>query len=135
MNKKIILCLLVLLITFTFVGCKKEEEVPPESPPTVKTRLLIELDEYKDLKVEDIVSLDIIKYTEGGDQRETVTDQEEINNVFNTLSNTKIGEETQRTCEDNTTVYRFTTKDGKNYSIEFECSWLVLGNKRYNIVK
>ena len=54
MNKKILLCLLVLLITFTFVGCKKEEEVPPESPPTVKTRLLIELDEYKDLKVEDI---------------------------------------------------------------------------------
>ena len=131
MNKKIILCLLVLLITFTFVGCKKEEEVPPESPPTVKTRLLSELDEYKDLKVEDIVSLDIIKYTEGGDQRETVTDQEEINNVFNTLSNTKIGEETQRTCEDNTTVYIFNLVDDSTVSVEIECSWVVIGNERY----
>ncbi len=129
--KKLLIC--IFMVTILLVGCKKEEEVL--TPPTMKTRLLIELDEYKDLKVEDVVSLEIVKYTEGGDQRETITDTEEINRIFNNLSKTKIGEETKRACEDNTTVYNFNTKDGKKYSIEFECQWLVLGNKRYSIVK
>ena len=134
MNKKLIICVFILLMTITFVGCKKEEP-KEDTPPVVKSTPLMEMDQYKDLNIDDVVSLDTIKYTEGGDNRETTTDKEEILARYNNLKNVTIGEETDRACEDNTTVYTFHTKDGNKYTFEFECSWLVVGNKRYNIVK
>lgn len=131
MNKKILI-ILVLLLTITLVGCKKEE--PKKDEPKVEEKNIFELDKYKDLVEADIESFETVKFTEGGDIRETTTDKTEIARVYNMLSKTKITDETDRACDDNTTVYNLKTKD-KTYSFEFECSWFVYNGKRYNVAK
>ena len=133
MNKKLLI-VLVLLLTLTLVGCKKENEEPKKDEPKVEEKSVLELDKYKDLVESDIESLETVKYTEGGDNRETTTDKTEIARVYNMLSKTKIADETDSACDDNTTVYILKTKD-KSYSFEFECSWFVYNGKRYNVAK
>ena len=125
--KKKLLIVLVLLLTLTFVGCKKEET-------KVEEKSILELENYKDLVKSNIETVETVKYTEGGDDRNTTADRIEIERVYNMLSQTKITDETDRACEDNTTVYNLKTRD-KTYSFEFECSWFVYNGKRYNIAK
>lgn len=125
--KKKLLIVLVLLLTLTFVGCKKEET-------KVEEKSILELENYKDLVKSNIETVETVKYTEGGDDRNTTADRMEIERVYNMLSQTKITDETDRACEDNTTVYNLKTRD-KTYSFEFECSWFVYNGKRYNIAK
>ena len=130
--KKKLLIVLVLLLSITLIGCKKEE--PKEDEPKVVEKYIMELDNYKDLILDDVISIEKVKYTEGGDIREDITDKEEITSTYNMLKGTKISDETTRTCDDNTTVYILKTKD-KSYSFEFECSWFVYNGKRYNVAK
>ena len=125
--KKKLLIVLVLLLTLTFVGCKKEET-------KLEEKSILELENYKDLVKSNIETVETVKYTEGGDDRNTTADRIEIERVYNMLSQTKITDETDRACEDNTTVYNLKTRD-KTYSFEFECSWFVYNGKRYNIAK
>ena len=125
--KKKLLIVLVLLLTLTFVGCKKEET-------KVEEKSILELENYKDLVKSNVETVETVKYTEGGDDRNTTADRMEIERVYNMLSQTKITDETDRACEDNTTVYNLKTRD-KTYSFEFECSWFVYNGKRYNIAK
>ena len=39
------------------------------------------------------------------------------------------------TCDDNTKIYVFNMDNGSSISVEIECDWVVLGNKRYEIIK
>lgn len=112
-------------------GPKEEQK---KEPPKVEEKYVMELDNYKGLLLNDIVSIEKIRYTEGGDQREEITEKEEITRTYNMLNRTKIGELTERACEDNTTVYVLKTSD-KSYSFEFECDWFVYSGKHYNVVK
>ena len=136
MNKKIIV--LLLLFTFTLVGCDKIKEKIKQTiddPPIKESIPLFEFDKYKDFILDNVESLSITKYTEGGASEEKVTEQTEIQSTYNMLSKINIGNETTRACEDNTTVYKFTMKDGTTTTFEIECDWLVVGNKRYEIEK
>ena len=120
--------LLVGILVFVLLLPKEKEE------PKQEEKYVMELDNYKGLLLNDIVSIEKIRYTEAGDQREEVTDKEEITRIYNMLNSTKIGTLTNRACEDNTTVYVLKTTD-KNYSFEFECEWFVYSGKRYNVIK
>lgn len=93
-----------------------------------------DLDIYNDIKIDEVKSVDVTKYTEGGDNRETYKEKEDIMSFYKMIGETKLGEETEQTCDDNTTVYTFNMNDDK-VSFEFECNWLVLDGKRYLIVK
>ena len=132
MKKILVLVLAVLLLT----GCneKKKEEKPNDNQPK-EYEYLFDFDNYKNIKLDDINKIVKIRYTVAGDAREDITDKSEISTLYNSLKNLKIGEETERACEDNTTVYKFIMNDGNSYSIEIECDWFVIGKKHYNIVK
>ena len=111
---------LFLIVAFlTLVGCSKKVLTP-----------LMEYDTYKNIKEDNIKKIEIIKYTEGGDQREEV-DHDSIIKVYNDLNKIKIGKESNTTCEDNTTVYIITLTDDTKENIEIECDNIVINNKRY----
>lgn len=136
MNKKIIV--LLLIFTFMLVGCDKIKEKIKQTvddPPIKESIPLFEFDKYKDFIIDNVTSLSIIRYTEGGADEEKITVQDKIQNTYNMLSKINIANETTKACEDNTTVYRFTMKDGTTTVIEIECDWLVVGNKKYEIEK
>ena len=136
MSKKIIV--LLLIFTFMLVGCDKIKEKIKQTvddPPIKESIPLFEFDKYKDFIIDNVTSLSIIRYTEGGADEEKITAQDKIQNTYNMLSKINIANETTKACEDNTTVYRFTMKDGTTTVIEIECDWLVVGNKRYEIEK
>ena len=130
MKKRVIILILVVLLA---VGCEKKEE--KEEKKVVEPFLLMELDNYKNIKLEDISSIEVVKYTVAGDNRITYDDYNDINEIFTMLKSVKLKDKTDMVCEDNTTVYVIRTKDDEKYSIEFECNWVIIGKDRYLVFK
>ncbi|MBQ3468589.1 MAG: hypothetical protein IJH18_00805 [Bacilli bacterium] len=97
----------------------------------ISTKLL-DNDEYKDISLDKINYIEIIKYTEGGDEREKITDQASISRIYNSLNSIELRGLTDRACEDNTTIYAIFLKNGVRKAIEFECDWIIINGKRYN---
>ena len=128
MKKKIIIISIILVIIFFIVY--KLTTVPKK----VVITTLKENKEYKNVKVSDIKDIHVNKYTEGGLDSNIVTG-EEARKLYNSLSNIKYGEETDQACEDNSTIYIVNLKNGKYKTITIECDWIIIGEKRYMIVK
>jgi hypothetical protein len=128
--KKVVILLLAVLL---FSGC---EELPKEEKKNepVKYSSIFDYEDYKEIKLDNIESITLIKYGMDGDKTKEITDKDEIEKLYNTLKELKVGEETPRSCEDNTTIYRFNMSNGKSVSIEIECDWFVINRKHYNIV-
>ncbi len=129
MKKKILIILAVLIIIFFIIY---RLTIKPES---VKTTYLNDNKEYKNMSSSEIKDIHINRYTEGGLDTKIVTNEEEINSLYNKLINIKYGNETDMACEDNTTVYIINFNDGTSKSINIECDWIIIGNKRYMIEK
>lgn len=130
MNKRIIIIIVVILVlcVLLFFGIKVK-------PVKEDGKLLFDFLNQEEFDIEDIESVKYIRYTEGGDNTITYTDSDNIKSMYNSVKNIRVGKETNRACEDNTTVYIFNMKDNTQFKVEIECDWVVIGNKRYNIVK
>ncbi len=127
--KKILLILMTIVI---ITGCSTNSETKKNNPIDIKEGTpLLAFDEYKDFDFNNVKSLTVIKYRESGVNEEEITNIDEIQSSYNGLSRITILNESKMSCDDNTTIYRYNMKDGKKYSFEFECEWLVIGNKRY----
>ena len=124
MKKKFLVSLIIIISLFVLIGCtyKKEE-----------TKTLKTLKYFRDITLNDIQKIEIIRYTEAGDNHKEETDINEITTTYNMISNIKVGKETDMVCEDNTTVYVFYLNSDKKISIEIECDWIILDGKRYLI--
>ena len=118
MMKKAIILLLMGILMIT--GCGVLDEAIS----------LMEYGDYAKITEDNIEGIKIIRYTEGGDDSSTVS-EDAIIKVYNNLKQKKIGRETKMTCEDNTTVYIFTLTDGTEMTVEIECGLAVIDNKRY----
>ena len=142
MKKKMYIALIIIAVFALIVGIYKitaNDTEPKENkePTTKKTpttgKSVLDHDYYKGLSLEDIVSIEVVFYGEGGEQSKTYTEQDDIERIYNGWKNTKLGKETQQACEDNTTVYIFKLKDNATISIEKECDWVIINKKRYLI--
>ena len=122
----IIIMIIVLTYFNNLSAPTKEDKIEPT--------LLFEMPQYKDKKLDNITKIEVNKYTVGGLIPEVIEDKEEINKTMYSLLNMKLGEETNQSCEDNTTIYIITTED-ETIKIEKECDWVIIGEKRYLIVK
>lgn len=136
MNQKNILFILGIIIPIIIMAIA----VPPllkvkENKEPTKIVSLMEMEPYKNLKMEDVIEIEKLRYTEGGMEPITITDKDEINKTLYYLLNMKLGDETERACEDNTTVYVIKTNDEKEIKVEIECDWVIISGKRYLIVK
>ena len=121
--KKFIYILITLLSLFFIIGCKKDEIY------------LISKDEYKDLIKENIKSVSKISLTESGREEINYNEKEEIYQIYNYISNIKITTETKMAFDDNTNIYIFNMNNNKKITIEIECDWVLINNKRYLISK
>ncbi|MBQ6497768.1 MAG: hypothetical protein IJI58_03535 [Bacilli bacterium] len=126
-----ILLIAVLVFVFTNINFEKEEKGVPNTK--IKDMSVLDHDYYKGLTLEDIISVTIIKYSEGGANEKTYNTEEDIKKYYNYWKNKKLGKETNQTCDDNTTTYIFMLKDNASISIEKECDWIIINNKRYLI--
>ena len=132
MKKKCALVIFTALLVVLVTGCGTKSNTSKENPiDIIEGTPLLEFDEYKNFDFNNVASLTILKYTEGGVNEEEVTDMEEIQRDYNGLRKITVLNESKRACEDNTTIYRYNMKDGTKYAFEFECEWLVIGSKRY----
>ena len=111
------------LLLITQVGCGKQSE----------DISIMDLDEYKDIDPSAISSINYITLTEAGRNDEMITDKNEILSIYNYLSKIKVGNETTMACDDNTKIYEFKMASGNIKSIEIECEWIVVNNKRYEL--
>lgn len=127
--KKYLLLIILLLIT---VGCVN---VNINTTTNKKTDNGTLMSKYSELQLENIKSLEVSTYTEGGVDTEEYTDMGDIVGFYNSLDKIKLGEETKQACEDNTTIYNFTMIDDSKIKIEIECDWVIIDGKRYLIEK
>ena len=130
MNKKIVLIIAGLLLIASIllmIFHPKEKVIKKDNSKNIS---LMKFDKYKDIKLEDIDHIEKIRYTEGGDESEEITDEEEIKIIYNSLNKKKIGKKTNMACEDNTTIYKFYMGDNI-ITIEIECGILINGKERY----
>ena len=129
MKKKIIITSVCLIIIFFIVYKLTRTET------NIKLTFLKDNEEYKDVYIKNIDNIQINKYTEAGLESKVITNKDDISSVYNDLFSIKYGKETDMACEDNTTVYLITLKDGKKKTITIECDWIIIGDKRYLIEK
>ena len=120
--------IIILSIIFGFQYLYAEANVEQ----SLKTIRLLDFKEYKNLTLDNIKSLKIIRYTEGGANEKDITDINEITRIYNYMTLIKILDESKMSCTDNTTIYSFTLKDNTKASIEIECEWVVIKGKNYN---
>lgn len=135
MKKKIFLCICLVSIIF-ITGCsifKDAKKVKGKVEDVIEKIPLMQFSDFKNIVIDKIKSIDLIKYTEAGRSEENITDKEEIKKIYNSLKSKKVGNEVTTACEDNTTIYTFNMSDNKKINVEIECDWLVIGNKRYEI--
>ena len=134
MKKKIYLVLIIVLLLVTACSLSTTStDNKKDTKPKTTEKSVLDHEYYKGLTLEDIVSVEKVFYGEGGEETESFTEQEDIERIYNMWKNTKLGKETNQACEDNTTVYIFKLKDNATISIEKECDWVVINNKRYLI--
>ena len=122
--KKVIIILVLLIIVFFVIF-----EVSKPSNPT----LLKDNENYKDIAVDNIISIVIRRSTEAGIDTEAIVEKDEIESLYEKLSNIKIGKETEMSCDDNSTVYTIYFNNHTTKTIEIECDWIIINNKRYEI--
>ena len=130
--KKGLIILIIFMMFTVVVGCSKKEV-----KETIKNKVdgtsLMEFDKYKDIELDKVKSITYSKLTVAGRDDEEITEKDRISRIYNQLKNIKVGKEITNACEDNTKIYVFNMDDDKKISVELECEWLVLGNKRYEI--
>lgn len=135
MKRRIIIYFILLL--FVTTGCSILKDKKEQVEGTIKTIeegiSLMEYGDFKNIILDKIKSVTLIKYTVAGRDDEEITDKDRIQIIYNNLKKLRVGQETNRACEDNTEIYVFSMSDGKKISLEIECEWLVVGNKRYEI--
>ena len=122
----IIIIVLIILISGVYLLSSKDTNIKK-----TKYSYLKDLDEYKDLKLENISYVEETHYTEGGDDTKKIENKDEITRMYNMVMSIKLKKETTMACEDNTIVYRFYMNDNKQINVVFECNILVVKNKRY----
>ncbi len=121
--KKVIF-ILILTILFPLSIVYAENKIAHEQH-------LLSYKEYKNITPDNIKSLKIIRYTEGGAEETPIKSKDEITQIYNFLNQIKITDETKMSCTDNTTLYSFILKDDSKITIEIECNWIVIKNKNY----
>lgn len=129
MKKKLIIILVLSIIIF-FLVYKLTSK-----PEQAKENYLKDNKEYNDIDSNNIVSIEVNKYSEAGVDSNLIIDKNEIKKMYNRLSNIKYGEETDMACDDNSTIYTINFNDDSKKKIEIECDWIIIGKKRYMIVK
>ena len=115
-----IVIVIVSLIFISFIFQKKNPDIN-----------LMEYGDYKDINIDNVKQVEIIKYTEGGDNHQILNNKDDIIRIYNNLKQKKLGKKTNMACEDNTTVYLFTLIDDTKLSIEIECDWVIINKERY----
>jgi len=130
-NKKIIIWLIILLLVvglLIVLSLYKKEDVS-------YSKNLLKMEPYNKIKLKEIKSITVNTYTEGGSESTLYDLKSDIESTYNMLKKIKVGKETTKACDDNTTVYVITLNNDEEISIEIECDWLVNNEKRYLIKK
>lgn len=136
---KIFTSSIVLFVALTIIAIgismnnNKEDDKKDKTDDVIINTKLLELDKYKDIKLENIDSITMIRYTVGGDNKEEISDKSKIEEIYNGLKDLTIIDDKGVACEDNTTVYVFNLKNDTKPSISFDCGYLDLNNKRYSV--
>ena len=123
--KKIIFTLLIIALTFIVVQTESSAYMYVPRKP------LLEQPQYKKITMDNIKSIKILRYTEGGVNDKEINDKTEIEHLYNYLKQIDIYSETKWGCTDNTTIYVFNLNDGSKEAIEIECNWVILNGKHY----
>lgn len=122
MIRKIFILAFIIVVSITGIT-KCNQKLP--------TKYLLEYNDYQKITPENIKTLKIRKYTEGGLIESEITNKTEINKIYKYLNGIKLTTETSMGCDDNTTVYSFILKDNTKVSVKQECDWIVINGKNY----
>ena len=123
--------LFVIFVAFSFKFVHDGNN--PKATSKVRNTYLMDYGDYKRINTSNIKKITVVRYAEAGEHSKTISDSEEIARTYSYLKHVKLGKETKKACDDNTTVYSFELNDGFKITIVIECDWVVIKDKRYII--
>ena len=124
------LLILVIIICAVFFITRNNNSSEDTNKNAISGKLL-DYEEYTKIRLDNIKSVEVIKYTEAGDKTEVIEDKTEISRTYNKLKDKTIRRKSDMITTDNTTIYRFTLNDDTKISIEIEADCVVINGDRY----
>lgn len=91
---------------------------------------IFDLEDYKDLKLEDIKSINVIEKTDKGFITNTYNENKDIKKIYNKLDKKRLGRSRKAIKCDDVITYDINTKDN-TYTVEIECNLLKVNSERY----
>lgn len=91
---------------------------------------IFDLEDYKDLKFEDIKSINVIEKTDKGFITNTYNEKKYIKKIYNKLDKKRLGRSRKAIKCDDIIIYDINTKDN-TYTVEIECNLLRVNSERY----
>lgn len=127
----IIIVLICLFLYFRPDNYEKDKTKNVKVTGNYTNTLIKETKEYKKIDISKVLNIEIIKFTEGGRESEFIEDKNQINSIYTSLGNIKIGTKNDTKTEDNTTIYSFNSKK-ESVSFEFEWKNIIINNQGYS---
>lgn len=91
---------------------------------------IFDLEDYKDLKLEDIKSINVIEKPDKGFITNTYNENKDIKKIYNKLDKKRLGRSRKAIKCDDVITYDINTKDN-TYTVEIECNLLKVNSERY----
>ena len=148
MKKKeiiIIVCILILgIIIISVIAINKRKKAEEQYNNTIQTEnteveqeqdysqtSLSNVEQYKKIKIDDIIRVEIESYTKTQYLTKKITDKEEIKDVYKKIGMIELKNTTDtRTSDDDLTV-RFVINENEKIPFFFEKENIVIGNAQY----
>ncbi len=120
MKKKIMVVLIIcIMFLLGFIVWK-----------TIKTKTSLEL--LSEINSSDISTIEIIRKTPLEKNEIVINNKENINDIYNRLTNIKVVKKAQVDCVNNEVIY-YIYYEEKKLDIKFECNYLIDKNGTYEV--
>lgn len=119
MKKKIMVVIICIMLLLGFIVWK-----------TIKTKTSLEL--LSKINSSDISTIEIIRKTPLEKNEIVINNKEDINDIYNRLTNIKVVKKAQVDCVNNEVIY-YIYYEEKKLEIKFECNYLIDKKGTYEV--
>ena len=120
----IVLCLFIYNYHFIKKDISKEK---------YKYISLMNFDDYKNIDIESVESIEIKKYQKDKFHSSRIKNYDKIRYIYDKLGNKMVGKEVYDTCNKKSTFYVFYMKGDYSFTIEIGCGLLIINDKNYKL--
>lgn len=123
-NKRLLIIFIILLSLS--IGIEVYLKVKKDDITYLKN-----IEEYKNININEVKNIEVVKLNSGEDLRNIIDKKDDINKIYESLGNIKIGSKIDYQKESNSIFYIFSYKDDSTYTFSFYDDNIFLNEEYY----